>query len=73
MKVSEAVLSRKSIRAFSNKSISSELIRDLLIQASRSPSGGNLQPWKVCVINKQSMQDFLDFQSTWDGSRNTQL
>ena len=68
MKVSEAVLSRKSIRAFSNKSISSELIRDLLIAASRSPSGGNLQPWKVCVINKQSMQDFLDFQSTWDGA-----
>ena len=67
MKVSEAVLSRKSIRAFSNKSISSELIRDLLIAASRSPSGGNLQPWRVCVINNKSMEDFLDFQSTWEG------
>jgi nitroreductase len=67
MKVSQAVLSRKSIRAFSNKSISNELLKELLVNASRSPSGGNLQPWRLCVINNQSMQDFLDFQSSWEG------
>lgn len=67
MKVSEAVLSRKSIRAFLKQRISNTLIKELLIQASRSPSGGNLQPWRVCVINEQSMQDFLDFQSSWEG------
>lgn len=67
MKVSEAVLSRKSIRAFLKQRISNTLIKELLIQASRSPSGGNLQPWRICVINEQSMQDFLDFQSSWEG------
>ena len=67
MKVSEAVLSRKSIRAFLKQRISNTLIKELLVRASRSPSGGNLQPWRVCVINEQSMQDFLDFQSSWEG------
>ena len=67
MKVSEAVQSRKSIRSFLKKSISNSLIKDLLVQASRAPSGGNLQPWRVCVINKQSMKDFLNFQSSWEG------
>jgi len=66
MKVSEAVLSRKSIRSFLKQSISNSLIKELLTRASRSPSGGNLQPWRVCVINKQSMQNFLDFQLAWD-------
>ena len=66
MKVSEAVLSRKSIRSFLKQSISNSLIKELLSQSSRSPSGGNLQPWRVCVINEQSMQNFLDFQLAWD-------
>ena len=66
MKVSQAVCSRKSIRSFSNQKISSSLIRELLILASRSPSGGNLQPWKIYVINNKSMEDFLLFQESWE-------
>jgi nitroreductase len=66
MKVSEAVLSRRSIRAFTSEPIDNEIIKDLLTLASRSPSGGNLQPWKIYVINDHSMQRFLDFQARWD-------
>ncbi len=66
MKVSEAVKSRKSIRAFLNKPVDNKLIKSLLEQASRSPSGGNIQPWKIFVINKKSMAAFLDFQSKWE-------
>ena len=36
-----------------------------MIKASRSPSGGNLQPWKIFIINKKSMDDFLEFQANW--------
>ena len=35
-------------------------------QAARSPSGGNVQPWRIAVLNKQSMNDFLSFQASWD-------
>ena len=66
MKVSDAVRARRSIRAFTSKPISNEVIKDLLALASRSPSGGNLQPWKIYVLNKQSMKKFIDFQDSWD-------
>jgi len=66
MKVSEAVLSRRSIRAFTSKPIKNEIIKDLLALAARSPSGGNLQPWKIYVINNEGMEKFVRFQANWD-------
>ena len=66
MLVSEAVLQRQSIRSFSNQAVSNKLIRELLECASRSPSGGNLQPWKIFVINGTSMEEFLSFQEQWN-------
>ena len=65
MNVSDAVLSRSSIRAFTNTPIENELIKELLVKSSRSASGGNLQPWKIFVINNDSMKKFLAFQNKW--------
>jgi nitroreductase len=65
MKVHQAVSKRKSIRAFLKTPVSNKLIKELLIQASRAPSGGNLQPWKLFILNNQSMSDFLLFQKEW--------
>jgi nitroreductase len=65
MDVSKAVESRSSVRAFLKKPVSNDLIKKLLIKSSRSPSGGNLQPWKFYVINKNSMEEFLTFQKNW--------
>ncbi len=56
--VSEAVKSRKSIRAFLDTPISDELIREVLSKASRAPSGGNLQPWRVYVLNGDVTERF---------------
>ena len=66
MKVSDAVAQRKSIREFLDTPVSSELVKNLLIKASRAASGGNLQPWKIYVLNGKSMDDFLQFQQAWD-------
>ena len=66
MNVSDAVKLRKSTRSFLNKPVKSSDIKTLLKKSSRSPSGGNLQPWKIYVINKKSMIDFLNFQKKWD-------
>lgn len=65
MNVTDAVKSRKSIREFLSKPISNSRISELLKKASRSPSGGNLQPWRVYVINNESMKRFLEFQKRW--------
>lgn len=65
MKVSEAILHRKSIRQFLKDPVPNLLLRELLEKASRSPSGGNLQPWHIFVVNEGSMKDFLSFQDSW--------
>ena len=64
MKVSDAVAARKSIRRFLQQPVSDELLRDLLEKAKRAPSGGNLQPWRVYVINGDATPKFLDYLKT---------
>jgi len=66
MDVSEAVLLRSSIREFLNQPVENQLIEEILKTASRSPSGGNLQPWKIYILNNQTMNDFLNFQQEYD-------
>ena len=65
MDVTEAVDSRKSIRAFLDKAVDDSLIKELLEKSSRAASGGNLQPWKIYVINDKTMHSFHKFQSEW--------
>lgn len=48
--VTQAVLDRHSVRAFLDRPVERALIEELLILASRAPSGGNLQPWHVDVL-----------------------
>lgn len=49
--VTEAIKSRRSIRAFLDKPVEKSLMEEILQQAARAPSGGNLQPWKVYAIS----------------------
>jgi len=65
MNVTDAVNQRSSIRSFKNIAVEDSLIKELLSKASRAPSGGNLQPWKIFVLNKSSIKDFLLFQEKW--------
>ena len=55
MEVVEAVHRRSSIRQFLPDPISDDTIRELLADASRAPSGGNVQPWRIYVVNGPSM------------------
>lgn len=65
MNVTEAVFSRTSIRSFLEDPVSDELLKTLLEKASRAASGGNLQPWKIFIVNNSAMKDFLEFQEGW--------
>ncbi len=49
--VSDAVAQRRSVRAFAPTPVDNTLIRDVLTRATRAPSGGNLQPWRLFVLN----------------------
>ena len=65
MNVTDAVLARSSTRSFLNSPVSNKLLEDLLDKSARAASGGNLQPWKIFVINNSSMKNFLEFQENW--------
>ena len=50
MNVGDALLKRKSTRAFSDQEVSIEMIREILDAARHAPSGVNTQPWQVAVV-----------------------
>lgn len=60
MSVSAAVAQRASVRAFTPQPVTDETVRQLLSKASRSPSGGNVQPWKVYVVNGAAVGQLTD-------------
>jgi nitroreductase len=48
--VEEAITGRHSARAFLPNPVGCELIERILLIAGRAPSGSNVQPWKVRVL-----------------------
>ena len=60
MSVSEAIKERTSIRAYLDKTVSKELILNILNEAKYAPSGGNLQPWNVYVLHGETLKIFLN-------------
>ena len=64
MEVVEAVYKRMSVRQFTNEPVSDDVIRQLLTDASRAPSGGNVQPWRMYVVNGESLTRMREFLAT---------
>ncbi|MHC4047831.1 nitroreductase [Bradyrhizobium xenonodulans] len=58
MNVSDALNSRTSVRAFLDFPVPGEIVKEILLSAGRSPSGGNLQPWHVWVLGGQELSRF---------------
>ena len=56
MNVSEAVTSRRSIRAFQDTPVDRSAIERVLEKAQRAPSGGNTQPWHGSVLTGEPLQ-----------------
>ncbi|WP_074380771.1 nitroreductase [Bartonella doshiae] len=52
----QSILSRKSVRAFSDQPVPQETIKEILKFAARAPSGTNLQPWQVIVLTGKILQ-----------------
>jgi nitroreductase len=60
VKVSEAVESRFSCRAFLDAPVDPDTVRRILDIARRAPSGGNLQPWHVYVACGDTLRLVFD-------------
>ncbi|MFI0846615.1 nitroreductase [Mesorhizobium sp. IMUNJ 23232] len=58
--VDEAIVSRRSVRAFLPDPIDDAVIRDILEVSARAPSGTNMQPWRVYVTKGETKQRISD-------------
>lgn len=50
MTVSATLARRRSVRDFDERPVPVDLLKDILAQALRAPSGGNLQPWHLHLV-----------------------
>jgi nitroreductase len=48
--VIDAITSRRSVRAYLDRPVPRETLRELLRIAAQAPSGSNIQPWRVHVL-----------------------
>jgi nitroreductase len=58
--VDQAIVTRRSIRAFLPTPVAREDIAAILEVAARAPSGTNIQPWKVTVLTGAARQRLSD-------------
>lgn len=56
MQVTEAVLQRRTIRAFKPQPIPEELILEVLELARHAPSNSNTQPWRIDIVSGDARQ-----------------
>ena len=58
--VDEAILSRRSVRAFLPTPVEPSIIRDILEVARWAPSGTNMQPWRCYVVAGEVQRRIAD-------------
>lgn len=59
MKGLEAVLSRRSIRKYTDQPVPDEVVKQLLEAAMSAPSANNKQPWHFVVIRDREILDAI--------------
>ena len=57
MTVAEAVLTRRSIRAFQDKPVPLDVLRRVMDTAPWAPSGCNFQPWEATIVTGEPLKE----------------
>lgn len=57
MEVLEAIRTRRSVREYDDKSVSDEVIREILGAAMQAPSAGNARAWHFIVLTDPEVLD----------------
>ena len=59
MELKDAVITRRSIRAYTDKDVSDELIKELFNLVKMSPSWANTQCWEFVVVRDKTIKEKL--------------
>ncbi len=57
--MNDVICSRRSIRKYTDRAVSKEMIEQVIDAARMSPSAKNRQPWKYIVLGGKSKEEFL--------------
>ncbi|MEV0624032.1 nitroreductase family protein, partial [Nonomuraea sp. NPDC050404] len=57
MDVYEAVTSRRAVRGFAAKQVPRDVLERVLSAAAWTPSGSNLQPWRIYVLTGEPLAE----------------
>lgn len=60
MELSSAITQRQATRAFLDQSVSETQLRRILELAGHSPSGVNMQPWRVAVVQGDALHQLSE-------------
>lgn len=55
MDVYEAVTSRRAVRGFTDEEVPQDVLQRVLSAAAWSPSGSNIQPWRIFVVTGEPL------------------
>ncbi len=66
MEVLQAIRTRRSIRKFKSKKIPDAVLYTILESARWAPSAGNLQPWRIIVVEDREKKELLASESDQD-------
>ena len=64
----EFIKERKSVRSFVYKTISKDIIGNIIEAARWAPSGNNSQPWKVCIVIHPTLKRMLADLTKYGGT-----
>ena len=70
----DPILSRRSVREYTDRPVSEEQATDLLRAAMAAPSAGNQQPWQFVVVRERAVLEALAEANPYGGmARDAQL
>jgi len=67
--VTEAIRTRRSVRAFKPDPVPEALVREIIEISSRAASGGNLQPWRLYVLAGEARDAVVDAVASKQGEK----
>jgi nitroreductase len=58
--VSDAVMTRRAVRAFSNRPVPKDVLSTIMDKARFAPSGCNFQPWEATILAGEPLQELFE-------------
>lgn len=55
----EHINKRRSVREFSKREVSEEVINNIIMTASSAPSGAHKQPWTFCAVSNPELKSII--------------